>query len=137
MLKKLLAHICDVTYYIVSNKRRKIRQSCKLCRILRMEHPPRARLKYGAADGRRAWIEVIPRGSTVLVTEGHINLIAVSVFEVRFPPASCIADGQRHRREEMGTASRGGHALGHLRDDTTVGYMGCTWFLGTRTNASF
>ena len=104
---------------------------------LRMEHPPRAHLKCGAADGRRTWIGVIPRGSTVLVTEGHISLTAVSAFEVGFPPATCIADGQRHRMEEMGTASRVGHALVHLRDDTTVSYMGCTWLLGTSTNASF
>ena len=56
---------------------------------LRMENPPRVRIKCGAAHGRRAWIGAIPRGSTVLITEGHISLTAVSVVEVGFPPTTC------------------------------------------------
>ena len=109
----------------------------RLERAIMMEHPPRASLKCDAAHGRRAWIGAIPRDSTVLVTEGHINLTSVFAFEVDFPSATCIADGQRHRIEDMGTASKGGRVLGHLRDDTTVSSMGCTLFLGTRTNSSF
>ena len=80
-------------------------------------------LKYGAVDGRKAWIGVIPRGSTVLITEGHISLTAVSVFEVGFPSTTCIADGRRHQGVDMGTVSRGGCALGHPRDDKSASYI--------------
>ena len=97
---------------LVSNMRRNL--PCSLEHAtwlyrLQMEHPPRACLKFGAADWRRAWIGEIPRGKTVLVTEGHI-LTVVSAFEVGFLITVCIDDGQRHRREDMGTASMGGRA---------------------------
>ena len=74
---------------------------------------------------------MIPRGSTFLVTKGHLSLTVVSAFEVGFLTTVCIAAGQRHQREDMGTASMGGRAHGHLRDDTSNIYMGCTWVLGT------
>ena len=115
-------HTCDVIDDILSNMRRTTRKSYNDLSQIRK----RADLLFptcDAADGRRSWIGAIPRGSTVLVTEGHISLTAVFAFEIGFPSATCIADGQRHRREDMGTASTGGRALGYLRDDTTVSYI--------------
>ena len=79
----------------------------RLGRAIMMGHPPRASLKCDAVHGRRAWIGAIPRGSTVLVTEGHIILTAVFAFKVSFPSATCIADGQRYQGVDMGTASKG------------------------------
>ena len=97
-----------------------------------MEHPPRAGLRYELLMDEGSGLGMIPRGTTVLVTEGHISPTAV----IRISSTPSIADGRKYFGMDMGTAPLA-DAPRASEDNKSASYTWMYMASGHKTDASF
>ena len=104
---------------------------------LLMEHPPRAGFKYELLMDEGSGLGMIPRGTTVLVTEGHISLTAVIRIWSWSPIYIQYSWWAKTLRDGHGNRVRDGRASGIRGMTSPPAIHGCTWFLGTRLTPPF
>ena len=104
---------------------------------LHMEHPPRAGFRYELLMDEGSGLGMIPRGTTVLVTEGHISLTAVIRIWSWSPIYNQYSWWAKIPRDGHGNRVRGGRASGIRGMISPPAIHGCAWFLGTRLTPPF